>query len=1036
MNSRDVTSDALETSVHTALAQAAERIIAGELPIPVRERWQPLRMGLMNLFLFEDERFPFADGRLLLRGTNGTGKSRVLAMTLPLLLDGSLKPNRVEPDRDSTRQVAWNLLMDDQNSRTGYSWLEFGRIDGQESVEGNGSLAEAQYLTIGCGMKAVRGQPIKPWFFVTDLRVNESLDLKSADGVPLTLRQLTESLADRGQVVETARDYRRLVDERLFRLGERYDPLIDLLLQLRQPQLAKKLDLEQLESALRSALPPLPESLLDDAAEAFRDLDQYRASLAADRQTLEDVTKFLRPYRDHVQRGTLRAAKRLTRANSEYEKAQRELRQASERLELNRRELQTEETRQRELRVRLAATEAALDALKSRPEVQDAERLDQLQQSIERQRKELAETEQDRQRSADELKTANDRCEQAASELKRHQDAAAESSANATATAAPDALVNRHRELTNPFLANGLADVKKVSSAQSKLTENIRHWRKATEHLASRNGEVATAQGKLRDASKDTNKAKQQMDQCVELLADAEAAENAERERLWDAIVKWYQTESPLQSHLPTLGPFSDDWHRWAETLFASDPLDAVITLAEQQTERRFAQEESVLVQQFEQHELCDALLASEQRQLESGASIEPPAPYTRDDAFREQQTTGAPLWQLIDFVSDVPASERPNWEAALESSGLLDAWLSADGTLSDANGQDTQLAIADEPALPLERQLRRVLRVTENCTQHGVSASIVDALLTVIGVGEGAGRIWVDRDGRWQNGPLHGCWTKPLAQFVGDDARTQWRAVRLAEIVVEREHIQIEMTRANARIEEINGLRIQVVEHRTRVPSTTALFQRHADTNAKQTQLDQASQRHRDCETVEQEHRDRVTSLIQRRDQDAADLGLTGWVEKLDELRQRLGDYESKLQVFWAMLESLASAYIRLDEAGQRLDNASKQQQMLQRRRDDKQIELTKDEVKYRELNAATGQAVAEIMRRLESQRAAKKTLDNDVEGCNQQIIAHHTAIGALESKLQQFEEMSQKSDEVRHEAADWFSTIGSHGLIDFAVD
>lgn len=204
MNSRDVTSDALETSVHTALAQAAERIIAGELPIPVRERWQPLRMGLMNLFLFEDERFPFADGRLLLRGTNGTGKSRVLAMTLPLLLDGSLKPNRVEPDRDSTRQVAWNLLMDDQSSRTGYSWLEFGRIDGQDSVEGNGSPAEAQYLTIGCGMKAVRGQPIKPWFFVTDLRVDESLELKSADGVPLTLRQLTESLADRGQVVETA----------------------------------------------------------------------------------------------------------------------------------------------------------------------------------------------------------------------------------------------------------------------------------------------------------------------------------------------------------------------------------------------------------------------------------------------------------------------------------------------------------------------------------------------------------------------------------------------------------------------------------------------------------------------------------------------------------------------------------------------------------------------------------------------------------------------------------------------------------------
>jgi hypothetical protein len=251
------------------LEEAAERIIAGDLPIPNRARWQPLRMGLMNLFLFEDERFPFADGRLLLRGSNGAGKSRVLAMTLPLLLDGTFSANRVEPDRDPNRQVAWNLLMDDQDSRTGYSWLELGRIEDKPADENNGSPAKYHFLTIGCGMKAVRGEPIRPWFFITDLRVDEALDLKSPDGVPLTQRQLTEILAHRGQVIERAQDLRRLLDEQLFRLGERYEPLIDLLLQLRQPQLAKKLDLEQLEAALRSALPPLPEALLEDAADAF-----------------------------------------------------------------------------------------------------------------------------------------------------------------------------------------------------------------------------------------------------------------------------------------------------------------------------------------------------------------------------------------------------------------------------------------------------------------------------------------------------------------------------------------------------------------------------------------------------------------------------------------------------------------------------------------------------------------------------------------------------------------------------------------------
>ena len=80
-------------------------------------------------------------------------------MTLPLLLDGSFSPNRVEPDRDPNRQVAWNLLMDDQDSRTGYSWLELGHVS-EASADGNGSSAQPHYLTIGCGMKAVRGQPI------------------------------------------------------------------------------------------------------------------------------------------------------------------------------------------------------------------------------------------------------------------------------------------------------------------------------------------------------------------------------------------------------------------------------------------------------------------------------------------------------------------------------------------------------------------------------------------------------------------------------------------------------------------------------------------------------------------------------------------------------------------------------------------------------------------------------------------------------------------------------------------------------------
>ncbi len=43
------------------------------LPTPALERWQPLRLGLADLFYYDEEEFAFRDGRLLLRGNNGTG---------------------------------------------------------------------------------------------------------------------------------------------------------------------------------------------------------------------------------------------------------------------------------------------------------------------------------------------------------------------------------------------------------------------------------------------------------------------------------------------------------------------------------------------------------------------------------------------------------------------------------------------------------------------------------------------------------------------------------------------------------------------------------------------------------------------------------------------------------------------------------------------------------------------------------------------------------------------------------------------------
>jgi len=185
------------------------------LPEPQRERWQPLRIGLVELFHYDSEEFWFRDGHLLLRGNNGTGKSKVLSLSLPFLFDAQLRPSRIEPDGDNGKKMAWNLLMDGYKRRIGYTWIEFGR----RQADGT-----ARYLTLGAGLSAVTGKTqVDSWFFLIedasgkqDSRIGQDLWLTSEQRIVLTRERLRELLEERGQgtVFENARNYRRAVDER------------------------------------------------------------------------------------------------------------------------------------------------------------------------------------------------------------------------------------------------------------------------------------------------------------------------------------------------------------------------------------------------------------------------------------------------------------------------------------------------------------------------------------------------------------------------------------------------------------------------------------------------------------------------------------------------------------------------------------------------------------------------------------------------------------------------------------------------------
>ncbi|MGW5317726.1 TIGR02680 family protein [Nocardia thailandica] len=1002
------------------------------LPQPVSARWKPLRAGLADIFYYDEQEFPFRDGRLLLRGNNGAGKSKVLALLLPFLLDGDLSPHRVEPDADPRKRMEWNLLLGGAHPHTeriGYTWLEFGRVDPDGTPH---------FRTIGCGLKAVRGRGIAShWFFVSSGRVGAELRLVGEQGYPVARDRLGEQLQGNGERYDTALAYRRAVDENLFGLGElRYGALVDLLIQLRQPQLSKKPSEKVLSQALTESLPPIDQAILADVAEAFRSLQEDRDELQEMKAALSGTDTFLRQYREYAGVAARRQTTRLRQAHSRYEQVGRDMNEAKAAFEVAtdaetrlRAQQQSAEDEHERLTVHRqslndsAAAGAARELQRSRAAAEQARADDRSR------RKDLAEATASADRDAAELAEAAAAVEHSAEALAAAGTEAAHQAARAALTAAHSAEVAGPLEqIATGTTASGADPVPALRAVTDALV--VRH----TAAIRQVRARITAAD----EATAEVRRGRTRLDRIDTARAEhATAAVDAER-RIRSAAADFGSTTADYlrgtsELTLPEQAALLDDLGDWALIPAGLSPVAAATLAFVTARREEFARADAALDARETAVTATRRDLETELNRLRRGGIEHPPARYTR--AVPAGENPGAPLWQLITFGDQVAEPDRAGVEAALEAAGILDAWVHPDGVLRTGTGEVVVTGDMPAPGRTLSSITGPDIDTTDP-RAAAVSAATVTAVLSAIGLGATSGHhTWVDPSGRFRLGVLDGAWHKPSAQFIGATARERFRRDRIAVLEAELEQCVDQLTELTAQ--------------RARLADRAALLSAEAAGLPTDEQV-QAAHRHaaeveRRGRQLTADHAEAAAELAAAEaaaeraltdlDRDAGDAGLPVTVQALDTITESLTEYRLALGTVWSAIQRSRDAHLRQSRAAE--NDARARERLVDRAEAAEQarLEVLRAEERFRTLDANVGAEVEELRENLARNShdlTANASLRTQL---STELGAALRAIGVAEGKLSELTALLDQERYTRDTAVTELARFAATGLFAIAV-
>lgn len=761
-------------------------------------RWEIKKIGLLNYWWYDEEEFEFSDGRLILRGTNGSGKSVTMQSFIPLLLDGNKSPERLDPFNTRARKIEDYILgygEDIKEENTSYLYMEFCKKQSKN------------YLSIGMGLKAKRNQGVTFWGFIINdgRRIGKDFYLYKDLGnkIPLTKAELKNRIGEGGRVVDTTAEYASLVNDNIFGFDtlSEYQEFIKLLIEIRTPKLSKdgfkpSIITEIMSNSLRG----LSDEDLKAVSESIENMNKTKEQLESLEISEKALKQIIAPYDNYNKCILYNKAKKYNEKQKRYIKLQKEEIEINEKINLNKNTFDGLEKRKIEIE-----NEYEIYKYKEK-ELRANEMWKQKEEKVEmeKQIKELEEELKTKEGLEETKKVAiikKEDEEKKTEEKLENEKTNFETVNNEMEKIARKIDYDEYFFKIDEIKLNEKYEYKYFKEDIKKYITKIEEGKKALEleKLVSNEYEMA-----LENLDKEkTEKLKQD-----EITNKARFELQETKENLIEQMYKWEKENNLLKLEQEELIGISKEIQNYGEK---SEYGDIILKLNEpynNKTQEMLKEKASKVVQR----DNISKQIEETENQIQEWKNRKEPEPEITErvrqnrENLKQKDIPYIELYNAVDFKQNLDEETKNKIETALFDMGILNALIIPREYRDKINEVDINFVdkYLYESPVEFKHDLSHLLEV-KLPEDSKISEETVYNVLKSIMIEDKNAHTYLNEKGEYKIGILHGNVDKEeKAKFIGIKARKEFKEKQIQKLEEEKLKLQIEKENIEKQLEEV----------------------------------------------------------------------------------------------------------------------------------------------------------------------------------------------------------------------------------------